>query len=88
MSIREKADPSLASSVGRNAKNASLALFCPSAYASGPHFHLIGSSPVHKITKPQINKKQALKRTWKKSMVECTGFEPVTSWLPAMRSTS
>ena len=22
------------------------------------------------------------------SMVECTGFEPVTSWLPAMRSTS
>ena len=34
------------------------------------------------------NKKQARFRTCKISMVECTGFEPVTSWLPAMRSTS
>ena len=37
-------------------------VFSPSAYASGPHFHLIGSSPVHKITKPQINKKTGPKK--------------------------
>ena len=49
-------------------------------------FHLIGSNPVSRA--PNKTKSRTSSWTCDISMVECTGFEPVTSWLPAMRSTN
>ena len=75
-----KADPSLAGSVGRIPENV-------------PQARFLDGIPPHRFeprlaSPPNKTKSRTSSWTCDISMVECTGFEPVTSWLPAMRSTN